>query len=190
MKIRNLLLITGNKGKAAEFKKLIDIVDLSFSYKSLDLPEIQSFELEEIGAFKTRSAFLLGKEIEGFDAILTDDTGLFCKGLEGLPGPFIKWFLETIGPEGLYDLVKEKQKNISAVCLLTLGLTREKRILHFKGTVEGEIVTSRGKNGFGWDRIFRPKDCSQTYGEMELSEKNKISHRTLAVSRLRNWILG
>ncbi len=189
MRIKSIVLITGNPGKAEEFRALIDIDELTFFHQSLDIPEIQSMELEEIGYKKTQSAMKYQEKIAPYDAVLTDDTGIFCQGLNGLPGPFIKWFLDCLGASGFQDLLRDKQTETKAVCLLSLGLTASNRIIQFKGEVDGKLVPERGSFGFGWDGVFLPDGKEKTYGEMPLIEKNIISHRTLAVQKLRNWIL-
>ncbi len=189
MQIRKLLLITGNPGKAEEFKKIINIKELDFSHRSLDLPEIQSFDIGEIAKYKTESALSNVFEDIKYDAILTDDTGLYCDALNGLPGPFIKWFLDKLGVEGIYDLVKGKIPNTKAVCLLSLGIVKTREIVQFRGEVEGKLIEPKGSRGFGWDKSFLPQGESKTYGEMSEQEKNHISHRTLAVQKLRIWLL-
>ena len=102
--------------------------------------------------------------IRYFDAIMTDDTALYCEGLNQLPGPFIKWFLDTVGAKGIFDLVKDKPKKTTACCLLTLGFPRSHEIMQFKGEVEGELVAERGQTGFGWDGIFLP--CSEVWRQL------------------------
>ncbi len=189
MRVQNLLLITGNPGKAEEFKKLINVKELNFSHRSFDLPEIQSFDIAEIARYKTQAAFKILPEDFGYDAILTDDTGLYCEGLNGLPGPFIKWFLDKLNADGIHNLVKNGNTNTKAVCLLSLGIVKSGDVVQFEGTVPGKLVKPQGSGGFGWDRAFLPDGKSKTYGEMTEIEKNKISHRTLAVNQLRNWLL-
>ncbi|PCI28593.1 MAG: non-canonical purine NTP pyrophosphatase [SAR324 cluster bacterium] len=189
MKIKSLLMITGNAGKAEEFQELLQIKALDFSFKSLPLHEIQSLDIEEIGDYKTREAFKFQKEIEGFDAVLTDDTALSCSGLNGLPGPLIKWFLQSMDAEGIFNLVKEKEHAAQVTCLLTLGFPKTKQCKQFKGVVKGQLVPPRGTLGFGWDSIFLPENSQQTYAETCLEEKNQTSHRALAVEQLRHWLL-
>ena len=190
MKVKSILLISGNSGKLNEFRSLLNIDTLEFENKSIEIPEIQSMHLEEIGEFKTNAALKLKHEIARFDAIMTDDTALWCDGLNGLPGPFIKWFLKQINVEGLYELLKARDLVSQAVCLLTVGLVKTGELIQFKGEVKGNIVAPRGTFGFGWDRIFQPQGQEITYGEMESDQKNLISHRALAVKKLRSWILG
>lgn len=189
MRIKNLVLITGNPGKAKEFKDLINIDNLEFSHQSMDLPEIQGMDVEEIGTFKIKSALKQINSSKTIDAVLTDDTALTCKGLNGLPGPLIKWFLDSLGAEGIVDLLKGKSSETRATCLLSLGLVTNGEIIHFSGDVDGHLVSPKGSGGFGWDVVFQPDSSKKTYGEMVPEEKNKISHRTLAVAKLREWIL-
>ncbi len=189
MKINSILLITGNSGKADEFEELIDLKELEFVHKSLVLPEIQSMSLEDIGRFKTRTALERHDDVSKYDAVLTDDTALFCEVMNGLPGPLIKWFLDCLGADGIYELVKNKTGETSAECLLSLGITSTREIIQFDGIVQGKLVSPRGSYGFGWDRIFLPRNKRFTYGEMLAKEKNKISHRALAVEKMRNWII-
>lgn len=189
MKIKSLLLITGNPGKAREFQELLHIESIDFSFRSLPLQEIQSMDIEAIGAFKTRQVLEFQEEIEGYDAVLTDDTGLSCKGLNGFPGPLIKWFLDALGAEGIYEQVRDKEKAVDATCLLTLAMVKTGEIKQFHGVVPGTLVPARGNDGFGWDPIFLPNGADLTYAETPLEEKNKISHRALAVRQLREWIL-
>ena len=188
MKIKNLLLITGNQGKAEEFKALLNIPELKISYLPLPLAEIQSLDIEEVGRHKTSEVFNFKEKIDGYDAVMTDDTGMTLDALNGLPGPLIKWFLKSIGEDGLVDLVKGKSAATTVTCLLTLGLTRNQDLVQFRGDIKGKIVPARGDLGFGWDTIFQPNGSELTYGEMSADQKNRISHRTLAVKKLRDWI--
>jgi XTP/dITP diphosphohydrolase len=189
VRIHKLVLITGNKGKLIEFEKLIDIKNLDFTSESMEIEEIQSFSMEEIGNFKIHSVLSNIDNKTGIEAVMTDDTGLFCDALKGLPGPFIKWFLDRMGAEGIYELTENRSVAAKAVCQLSLGLVKTEQVFHFKGEVEGQLVPPKGEGGFGWDKIFKPDGYEKTYGEMHSSEKNTISHRTLAVNHLRQWIL-
>jgi len=190
MKINSLLLITGNAGKLEEFKMLLNIPGFKMNYKSLDVPEIQSLDIGEIGHFKTNAVFECVQEINDYDAVITDDTSLSCMILNGLPGPLIKWFLKAIGREGILDLVKNKDNTTTATCLLTLGLLNNREILQFQGDVKGQLVSPQGNSGFGWDQIFLPDGFNKTYGEMDPDQKNAISHRAIAVQKFREWLLN
>ena len=182
-------MITGNQGKAEEFQSLLAIPELDFRFLPLPLPEIQSDDIAEIGKYKTQEVFKFDKEIQSYDAVMTDDTGLALKALNGLPGPLIKWFLKALSIEGLYNLADQNNSAI-ATCLLTVGFVGTAEIIQFRGDVEGRLVAPRGTRGFGWDPIFLPIGQSKTYGELSSVDKNKMSHRALAVNAFRNWIVS
>lgn len=102
-------------------------------------------------------------------------------------GPYIKWFLQKLGPEGLYKMIENfEDKGCVAVC--TIGLMDVAGIVKlFHGRTEGTIVYPRGPNGFGWDTCFQPKGYTQTYAELPPEVKNQISHRNKAVLKLKNY---
>lgn len=98
--------------------------------------------------------------------------------LNGLPGPYIKWFMDGIGPFGLHRMIKDwEDKSATAICMIAFSENVDSPVHIFKGTSEGRIVEPRGSLEFGWDPCFEPKGYSQTYGEMDEAMKNKISHR-------------
>ena len=106
-----------------------------------------------------------------------------------MPGPYIKWFLSALGPEGLPRLLADfDDKSANALCMF--GYAESLEIINvFEGKTAGEIVSPRGPRDFGWDPIFQPEGYSQTYADMEKSEKNKISHRFRALDKLKNFLL-
>ena len=190
MKIKRIIVITGNAGKMEEIKALIGLEEMEFGYQSLDLVEIQSLDIREIGEYKTKMALSHTRLIESYDAVLTDDTALSCDALNGLPGPLIKWFLNRLGQEGLVEMINGKQNGASVGCLISLGIVESHEIIQFEGIIKGKIVQPRGSYGFGWDPVFMPDGSELTYGEMGADEKNKISHRALAIRKLRDWLIS
>ena len=69
-----------------------------------------------------------------------------------------------------------------------LSSGNENEFHFFEGSIKGKIVFPRGKNGFGWDRIFQPSGHNKTFAEMTKEEKFKISMRTVAVNKLKNFL--
>ena len=189
-RIQKILLITGNSGKEIEFRNLLGLEDISLSSCDLPIQEIQSLDILEVGKQKTITALSHQSECEGFDAVLTDDTALSLNCLNGLPGPLIKWFLKALTAQGIADLVAGKERTTTATCLLTLGLVGNQELIQFTGETKGTIVTPRGKQGFGWDSIFQPLNSKVTYGELDILEKNKISHRAKAIAELKKWLIA
>lgn len=103
-----------------------------------------------------------------------------------LAGPYIKWFLEKLQPEGLYKLLDGwEDKSAEAVCTFAYTDNENEKVILFQGRTEGDIVFPRGSRDFGWDPIFQPKNYDKTYAELDKEEKNKISHRYKALDKLR-----
>ena len=143
------------------------------------VPELQG-EPEEIAIEKARLAF---KELN--TPVLTEDTSLGFDSYKGLPGPYIKWFLKKIKPEGLAKMAGALGDNSGeAVCIFAYCESLDKEVELFKGVTRGKIVEPRGSRDFGWDCVFEPEGFDKTYGELDSETKNKISHRSKALAIL------
>lgn len=174
-----LYFITGNKNKFSEANSVI----LYLKQLDINLPEIQDIDARKIIHSKLIEALNHRKS-----DLVVEDTSLYMNCLNGLPGPLIKWFLETIGNQGLYNIAKSLG-NTSATAKTIIGYAKSpEEIYFFEGAIEGEIVQPRGNTNFGWDPIFKPKNFDQTFAEMSQQEKNKISMRKIAFSRLRKFL--
>lgn len=173
-----LYFITGNQEKLKEVKAMVPEVEGI----DLDLPEIQELDPMKIITGKLKEAT---KEREG--EFFVEDTSLYFECLNGLPGPLIKWFLQSLGTRGIYELVS-KYDNHKAVAKNVIGYSDGKDIHFFVGEIKGKIVKPRGKTNFGWDSIFRPDGFEKTFAEMSQEEKNKISHRKLALTKLKEFL--
>mmetsp|Transcript_21641 Transcript_21641/g.50480 ORF Transcript_21641/g.50480 Transcript_21641/m.50480 type:complete len:195 (-) Transcript_21641:95-679(-) len=120
------------------------------------------------------------------------DTCLCYHALNGLPGPYIKWFLDTIGHDGLNKLLAGyEDKSAYAQCTFALCAGPGCDVRVFVGRTEGKIVPARGPLDFGWDPVFEPKEGGgRTYAEMPKAEKNAISHRGRSLAELRAWLIA
>ncbi|CAL5416607.1 unnamed protein product [Camellia sinensis] len=177
---RPVTFVTGNAKKLEEVRAILGD-SIPFRSIKLDLPELQG-EPEDISKEKAR---LAAKRVNG--PVLVEDTCLCFNALKGLPGPYIKWFLEKIGHEGLNNLLMAyEDKSAYALCVFSLALGPEIEPITFMGKTPGKIVPPRGPNDFGWDPIFQPDGYDQTYAELPKEEKNKISHRSRALSLVRS----
>lgn len=176
-----LRLITGNIGKLAEFKDLLQGYELE--QVNLDLVEIQEIDSQKIIEHKLQEAL---RHVNG--PILVEDTSLHIEAFGGLPGPLIKWFEKSLSLAEIAELAILANKT-KATAQVLIGLAENAEQLHyFKGELQGQIVAPRGENGFGWDKIFQPEGYDQTFGEMDISEKQKFSHRFLAVQELKKYL--
>lgn len=172
--------ITGNANKLREVKHILEPA-ITVDSQSVDLPELQG-TVEEVTLEKCRVA---AQQVGG--PVLVEDTCLCFDALGGLPGPYIKWFMKSIGHEGLNNLlVAYEDKSAKAVCTFGFSKGPGHEPILFQGITEGKVVPARGPANFGWDPIFEYQ--GQTYAEMDPVEKNKISHRYKALEKLRVWV--
>lgn len=182
-----LLLCTGNAGKLAELKALLParwrLRTLSDAGLPLDLPETGA-TLEANALQKARFA----QERTG-SICVADDTGLEVDALNGAPGVHSAYYG---GP------AKDPKANMDRLLRELQGATdRRARFrtvvayvdgsdVHlFEGEVRGTITTApRGTGGFGYDPVFLPEASDLTFGELDATRKNAISHRAHAVWKL------
>ena len=179
LSMEKIYFITGNKNKFEEIKAVLPGIE----QLDIDLPEIQEVDRRLVVEHKLLEAF---KHCTG--EFIVEDTSLHFEWLKGLPGPLIKWFLKTIGVEGLADLA-EKLGNNMAEAKTVIGYARNREeIFFFEGVIKGKIVPPRGEKRFDWDRIFVPERHQKTFAEMGMEEKNKISMRRMAVNKLKEFL--
>lgn len=168
-------IVSGNAGKISEFRRLIPAT-VPFENVDLDLPEIQSLDSAEIIADKAKRAFaIVGKPV------VVEDVTAGLSALNGLPGPFIKYFEKQLGNDALFRLGGE---GAAAIVTCTIGYYDGTVLRIAKGSVHGTVHAARGTNGFGFDCCFVPDGQPKTYAEMLVEEKDAISHRALAVQDL------
>ena len=180
--------VSGNKNKLRELSDIFNqnFKDIEIKQLDIDLPELQGSP-EDIVKGKLKLALEKAKKLEG--PVLVEDTSLCFNAYGGLPGAYIKYFLKAIKPEGLYKMACAF-KDHSAYAQSIYGLQKnQKDEPHlFIGKTDGEIVSPKGDNNFGWDPCFKPKNYKETYAEMDEEEKNKISHRGKSTNAMINWI--
>jgi len=175
----SLFFITGNKNKFEEVRSVLSELE----QMDIDLPEIQEIDTKIIIKRKLDEALKYHK-----GSFIVEDTSLYMDCLPGLPGPLIKWFMKTIGKEGLSNLA-QKLGNSKAQAKTIIGYASDNDNVHFfEGIVSGDIVLPKGDSNFGWDPIFKPEGYDVTFAEMPKEEKTKISMRGQAAEKLREFL--
>lgn len=174
-----LYFITGNKNKFEEIKSVLpDILQLD-----MDLPEIQDVDAKKIIEAKLKEA-LNHKNGE----FIVEDTSLYLDCLGGLPGPFIKWFLQIMGRAGIAEMA-EKLGNNKAQAKTIIGYAKNhEEIYFFEGSISGSIVRPKGESGFGWDPILVPDGFSKTFAEMDEDEGRSLKMRRIAALKLKEFL--
>jgi XTP/dITP diphosphohydrolase len=189
-----LLVATRNPQKTCEFARL-----LGPRFSVLDLRTCPAIgEIVEDGAtFEANArikATAVSREVSGW--VLADDSGLEVDSLGGKPGVRSARFAGERATDAenrtllLGELAKLPQATSRAARFrCVLALARGGRIVEmFEGSVEGEIVAGeRGKRGFGYDSLFRPRGAVETFAEMLPEEKDRFSHRGAATEQLLNF---
>ena len=188
LKKKIINFVSGNKNKLRELSDIFKkhFKDIEIKQLDIDLPELQGFP-EDIVKGKLKLALEKAKKLEG--PVLVEDTSLCFNAYGGLPGAYIKYFLKAIKPEGLYKMACAF-KDHSAYAQSIYGLQKDKKDEPhlFIGKTDGEIVSPRGDNNFGWDPCFKPSCSKKTFAEMDDNEKNKISHRGKSSKALIDFI--
>lgn len=174
-----IYFVTGNEGKFEEIKSLIpQVVRVNF-----DLPEEQTLDPQLVISKKLEVA-----RTKHDGPLLVEDTSLYLDGLNGFPGPLIKWMLQAVGNKGIYDLAA-KISNRSAVAKTVIGYDDGSgNVQFFEGSIDGQIVAPIGNDGFGWDDIFKPNGIDETFAEMGDELKPEFSMRTEACKKLKKYL--
>lgn len=187
--------VTGNRGKLEEARRILAreaAPALEIEGVPLDLPEIQSLDLEEVLRAKGREAARrLGRPV------IVEETGFEVDAFGGFPGPLVKWMLAALGAEGLARSALATAgasgggAGATARCALMFveaggaraeplreGEAGGLREVIAEGVARGRLVVPpRGEGGFGWDPVFQPEGEERTFGELTGDEKDRIGHR-------------
>lgn len=178
--MKDLTFITSNAGKAAQLSKYLGF---PINNHKVDLTEIQSLDITEVTKHKAVEAYNILKV-----PVIVDDNGLTINALGNLPGPFIKYFLQEMGNQGVCDLVKNYEDK-SAQVIVSIGYCDGKSTKIFTGITNGHISNvAIGNRGFGWDQIFIPKGYSQTCSQMNEEDYDRTSPRKLALEKFEKFI--
>jgi XTP/dITP diphosphohydrolase len=189
--LSKLIFATNNLKKLEEVKH-----HLSGKYSVLSLSDLGfTEEIEETGTTFRQNAALKATIISekyGLDCF-ADDSGLEVDALNGAPGVYSARFAgEPKNDKANNDLLLAKLagvKNRKANFITVIALKTGSEIFYFEGRVEGTISeTFMGDNGFGYDPLFLPNGFNKSFAQMSLSEKNKISHRAIAVNKLVDFL--
>jgi len=182
-----LVFATNNAGKLAEVQKM-----LPKSIELLSLKDIECFDdIEETATTLEGNAKIKANHITekfGYNCF-ADDTGLEVKSLNGAPGVYsARYAGEPVNAENnmqklLTNLSSSTNRNAQFRTSICLNLDGKQFL--FDGICEGEITKEKqGEKGFGYDPIFIPSGFDKSFAQMTSEEKNKISHRGLAIKKL------
>ncbi len=176
------VFVTTNEHKRREVERILGV---ELERAAPAVPEIQTLDFAEVAAHKARSAYD-AMERPPYP-VLVEDSGLVVGAWNGLPGALTKWFLSSVGNEGLLGMLCGGDRRASAVCAVAVA-DNGGEVRVFQGKVGGSIAPEpRGEGGFGWDPIFIPEGGELTYAQMG-EAKNEDSHRARAFRQVRGWL--
>lgn len=177
--MRSFVLVTGNPDKAIEAERILGYRP---DIEPLDLPEVQSLDLEEVLVAKARAAWQGLADAGRPTPVVVEETGLELSAMNGFPGPLVKWMLEAVGAEGVARAgLALGNPGVAAVCALAYfdrPDAGDEVLLVGGGRTGGTLaLPPRGEHGFGWDPVFVPDGETLTYAELTPDRKDEIGHR-------------
>ena len=186
MKVKKIVFATGNPYKLKEIKSAINSFEI-VGLKDLGITE----EIPETGDTLKKNALQKAKyvyEKTGLDCF-SDDTGLEIEALDYRPGVYSAMYAgsDCNAENNMRKVLEElgEAPNRNAQFKTVIALILQGKEYFFEGVVKGEILKEKkGKDGFGYDPIFRPIGYKESFAEMSIDQKNEISHRGLAVNKL------
>lgn len=189
--MKQIVFSTHNENKLNEIKKI-----LSDNFKILGLSDLNfDDEIIESGKTLAQNADIKASYINKLYNVdcFADDTGLEINSLNGEPGVYsARYAGDECSSEKNIEKVLNSLSNKNcrkAVFKTVICLVFSNEKYFFEGKVYGSISSKRmGKQGFGYDPIFVPNGFNKTFSQMSMDEKNKISHRAIAVEKLSKFL--
>ena len=191
-----IVLATHNHDKEIELKHSLRGLGLEICSLS-EYPDIG--ETAETGATLLENSLLKANTVHDLTGlpVIADDTGLEVDALDGAPGVYSARFS---GVNATYEDNVKKLLSVmedvpddmrSARFRTVISFVDETQELWTEGFIEGRITeNARGNMGFGYDPVFYVPRLKKTFAELSTAEKNKISHRGLALQKLRKILIN
>jgi XTP/dITP diphosphohydrolase len=189
--IQAIVLATHNRDKREELQEALS----EFTVEILSLNDFPFIgEIEEVGQTLLENSMIKAKTVHNLTQLpaIADDTGLEVEALNGAPGIYAARYAgEDVTYEDNVNKLLAEMENIplenrKAQFRTVISFVDKDRELWTEGTIKGIIGESaKGKNGFGYDSVFFVPELEKTFSELSIGEKNKISHRGLAMKKFR-----
>jgi XTP/dITP diphosphohydrolase len=192
--VKEIIFFSNNKNKYLEISKLfrdtsIKILSLN-NFNKINSPNENGVTFKENAKIKSNFGLKTYKK-----PCFADDSGICIEAMNNNPGINSKKFLEQNNSaldtfNLIFSLVNKTKKNKAffqtSICLSL----KAKKHVFFNGIVKGTITQSIiGSGGFGYDPIFVPLGYKKTFAEMTVEEKNLVSHRSIAINKLKKYLL-
>ena len=191
--MKDILFFSHNQKKIVEVKQIfkdskIKVYDLN-GFEKIKDPKETGVTFASNAKIKSKC----GQELFKLPCF-ADDSGFCVEALKNNPGVKSKRFLEKFSNNKkafeyiISNVVKKKNNKAFFVTAISLTLKENHHII-FIGKISGTVsLEPKGNNGFGYDPIFIPENHNKTFAEMNLKEKNNISHRKIAITKLKSFL--
>jgi len=190
--LKDILFFSHNQKKIIEVKQIFKDSKIKFydlnSFKKTKEPKETGNTFASNAKIKSK----YGQQL--FDMpCFADDSGFCVEALRNNPGVKSKRFLEKFSNNKAFEYIISnvvKKRNNKAFFVTAISLTlKENHHITFLGKISGTVsLEPKGTNGFGYDPIFIPENNIKTFAEMNLEEKNVISHRKIAITKLKSFL--
>jgi len=189
--LNTIVLATQNRDKRKELQEALS----EFTVKILSLNDFPFIgEIEEVGQTLLENSMIKAKTVHNLTQlpVIADDTGLEVEALKGAPGIYSARYSgeDVTYEDNVNKLLAEMEyiplENRKAQFRTVISFVDKDRELWTEGRIKGIIGESaKGKNGFGYDPVFFVPELEKTFSELSIGEKNRISHRGLAMKKFR-----
>ena len=169
-----LYFVTSNADKLREAR---EVLHTDLKQYTLDLEEVQSMDEQFVALSKLRAAKKHLKE-----PFFVEDVSLRTDALNGLPGPFIKYFVKRFSLQELVDLLRGP---VQAICTIAYWDGSQEHVV--QGVVPGSIVASRGE-GWGFSTVFEHAELGLTFAEFSDAQRSTYTHRSVALAKLKEFL--
>lgn len=180
--MQEITFITGNQKKADYLAKYLGF---PVKHVKLDLDELQSLDLKVIVEHKVRQAY---EKIKS--PVIVEDVSLEFEGLKGLPGPFIRFFVDNLSKADICSLVNGKSRKVIARSVFGYFDGREVKLI--EGALEGVVAEKpAGEGGYakvGWDDIFIPNGYGVTRAQLGPDDERKTHLQIKPFAQLKEFL--
>ena len=191
--MKDILFFSHNQNKIIEVKQIFKDTKIKFydlnTFKKINEPNETGNTFSSNAKIKSK----YGQQLFNMPCF-ADDSGFCVEALKNNPGVKSKRFLKKFSNNKkvfeyiISNVVNKKNNKAFFVTAISLTLKENHHII-FLGRINGTVsLKPRGINGFGYDPIFIPENHTKTFAEMNLEEKNTISHRKIAITKLKSFL--
>lgn len=181
-----ILFITTNKHKFQEVRDILAEFDIEVEHELMKYPEDNEDDMEEVSK---KAAKLLAEKFG--KPVVLEDTGLFFEAYNDFPGAQPKFIFNAIGYDGIFRLLKDKNRNAYFKTVAGYCEPGEEPVL-FEGIMRGRItekVFNEDRDSMPYDRVFIPDGYNVTISDMDMETKNSFSQRAQAFKKFGRFLM-